>query len=639
MRAIFEWLGRVWRQLKHWYSVLLPLRFSVAVVALVAWAFNESDQGQDSIRYLAESPNTDPWAMWWYLLWVSVLASVTWYFSRQLLHVRFPDAAPPDDHSWIVTWTPRLLGAFVYAAIGKAMFRAAGDSDAQLSRWGWVFVGLAVLFLLLTAGRRRLLKGETTEQTESISDLPKTSRVVLRLLVLAAIGFFFLATFATTWVGNHLGAPGVVAIVGAMWVATGSGIVYVGSKKLRFPLFIAMLIFAVIISQFNDNHKVRTLDAPPLNRLTFPQQFAAWQQAGGTGPIFVVATEGGGIRAAYWTTTVLTQLEEQSKAQFSRHLFAISGVSGGSVGAMVYASLVADNAPEPAKRASKMFAFDALGPTLVNMLQPDLVQRFVPIAFLPDRARALERAWEEGWRRAENNDNFAAGFSTLYLNHRPGPFPSLFMNGTIVESGERIITSNTKIDPLIFTGASDALDQIDLDVRRSTAALLSARFTYVSPAGTVRKRKIVGDCQDCYTVCCHIVDGGYFENSGAATATEIVNALKTTGQPVYAIIIRYRGDHPFKPEMIANEVLSPVRALLATRDARAVIARKQLGDAVGQQNVFEFDLEPPKPPQPPLPLGWVLSDVTRGLIDDGMKSEHNVAETKRLLALIGGGAQ
>src|ERR1044071_10067810 len=139
MRAIVEWLGRVWRQLKNWYAILLPLRFSFVVVALVAWASNVSDQGQDSIRYLAESMRSHPWGLWLYVVWVSVLAGVTWYFSRQLLHVRFPDTPPPDDHSWIVTWTPRLLGAFVYAAIGKAMFRAADDAavaSAHRPRWG-----------------------------------------------------------------------------------------------------------------------------------------------------------------------------------------------------------------------------------------------------------------------------------------------------------------------------------------------------------------------------------------------------------------------------------------------------------------------------------------------------------------------
>jgi hypothetical protein len=642
MRVIVEWLGRVWRELEHWIRILSPLRFSFIVVALVAWAFNDSDQGQDTIRYLAETKTSE---MWWYLVWVSTLAAVTWYFSRQLLHVRFPKTPPPQPHSWVVTWTPRILGALVFASISKAMFRArgssAGHSADRLLWWGIAYAILAIVFPLVTAGRRKLLQrsGEeshTTRQDETVRAFPPVSRGVIGLLFAMAIVFFFAATFFTTPVGNFLGAPGVIAIVATMWVATGSGLVYLSDKVLRFPLLVALLIFAVIVSQFNDNHQVRTLGAlpQPFVRVPLAQQFAAWQQAGGGGPIFIVATEGGGIRAAYWTTTVLTHLEEQSQKQFSRHLFAISGVSGGSVGVMVYASLVAEGDDHPVQRAGDVLRFDALGPTLASMLQQDLVQRFVPFKLFDDRAQALEQAWEAGWRKTPpHNDNFGAAFSGLFLNHRPGPFPSLFLNGTIVESGERFITSNTKIDST-FTGASDALDQIDLDIPRSTAALLSARFTYVSPAGTIEKRHVIGDCTECYAVCCHDVDGGYFENSGAATAMEIARTLR--GQPVYAVIIRHAGDTPLKPETIANEVLSPVRALLATRDARAVIARKELRDAVGADHVFEFDLEPTKPS---LPLGWVLSDVTRDLIDKGMASPHNKAEADRLVALIPGGAQ
>jgi hypothetical protein len=47
----------------------------------------------------------------------------------------------------------------------------------------------------------------------------------------------------------------------------------------------------------------------------------------------------------------------------------------------------------------------------------------------------------------------------------------------------------------------------------STAAHMSARFTYVSPAGRFPDGT-------------HVVDGGYFENSGATTALEILMRIK-----------------------------------------------------------------------------------------------------------------
>ena len=47
-----------------------------------------------------------------------------------------------------------------------------------------------------------------------------------------------------------------------------------------------------------------------------------------------------------------------------------------------------------------MLGRDFLGATLAAGLYPDLVQRFLPGAFLPDRARALELAWESAWTGA-----------------------------------------------------------------------------------------------------------------------------------------------------------------------------------------------------------------------------------------------
>ena len=56
-------------------------------------------------------------------------------------------------------------------------------------------------------------------------------------------------------------------------------------------------------------------------------------------PVFIVAAPGGGIRAAYWTAGVLAALQDADRG-FARHVLAISGVSGGSVGAGIFAALM-----------------------------------------------------------------------------------------------------------------------------------------------------------------------------------------------------------------------------------------------------------------------------------------------------------
>src|SRR5258706_6410187 len=103
------------------------------------------------------------------------------------------------------------------------------------------------------------------------------------------------------------------------------------------PLMTILLIFSVLISPCADNHVIRTAGAPSVPRQDVATTFDGWMRdlaksdTRPNPPVFIVATEGGGIRAAYWTAAVLGTLHDATDGAFTRHLFAISGVSGGSV--------------------------------------------------------------------------------------------------------------------------------------------------------------------------------------------------------------------------------------------------------------------------------------------------------------------
>src|SRR5262249_4658032 len=111
-----------------------------------------------------------------------------------------------------------------------------------------------------------------------------------------------------------------------------------------------------------------------------------------TYPVFVVSAEGGGLRAAYYTALVLASIQDRCPA-FAQHTFAISGVSGGSLGAAVFAALAARSAKnqaglscnlnlpmagDMATKADKILRQDFLSPLLAFGLYPDLAQRFLP---------------------------------------------------------------------------------------------------------------------------------------------------------------------------------------------------------------------------------------------------------------------
>ena len=260
---------------------------------------------------------------------------------------------------------------------------------------------------------------------------------------------------------------------------------------------------------------------------------------------------------------------------FKEHLFAVSGVSGGALGATVFQSLLSYNARNRPGQivnaamghckglrsiegcAKEILGRDFLGQAFASMFFPELVQRLLPFSLQPvfaDRAAALEMGWEDAWQDAmgvEDANNLMAGpFSELWqVNKR---MPPLFLNGTVVETARRIVASNLCIaeqrgkDRPVFREAYDFFGVVKHDVPVSTAANVAARFPYVAPAGTIRAADYVdgnGDRVAATANLCgvgsesaysirqqgdwrHFVDGGYFENFGVNTAIDVLNAIR-----------------------------------------------------------------------------------------------------------------
>jgi hypothetical protein len=382
-----------------------------------------------------------------------------------------------------------------------------------------------------------------------------------------------------------------------------------------------------------------TLPASPLADRTLEQYFTEWwkelaEQEPGTGPVPVVlvAADGGGVRAAYWSASVLAQLEDDTAKEripFSRHVFAISGVSGGALGGATFAAVVARRVQQRADSDSRsrvaevdaVLGRDFLSPTLATLLFPDLLQRFIPLPVFNDRAIALEKSWERGWDVAHPDDagRFRHPFHELW-NTNPHAVPLLFLNSTVVETGQRAVIhplrayEEGKEGPLGDT--LDVSQVLGTALPLSTAAHLSARFTYVSPAGSVDTHRKGSDRW------IRLVDGGYFDNSGTATLQEIARALQQThaamsgARPMRLIVLHIPNSPPnvtpkhggvLGGRVLLSESLSPLRALLAVRGAHAtqsVEFMKKGADDKGltfaSVSLYQSRSE--------LPLGWVLSE-------------------------------
>jgi hypothetical protein len=72
------------------------------------------------------------------------------------------------------------------------------------------------------------------------------------------------------------------------------------------------------------------------------------------------------------------------------------------------------------------------------------------------------------------------------------------------------------------------------DVRLSTAALNSARFPLISPAGTIRNKD--------QRIIDRIVDGGYFENYGVLSAKELALAIHAYDPNLFPLVVVISND-------------------------------------------------------------------------------------------------
>jgi len=538
-----------------------------------------------------------------------------------------------------------------------------------------------------------------------LSSLDQFWHWFLRGLVFLGIVFFFL--FANVrWVSipQWIGPVGIILL----WGATASAVIFILSflaHATRIP-FLAIIVVATLFFagfNINDNHGLRILTGPQpapgdIVKTGRTLELAKWiasrpdRDQYDHYPIFLIATEGGGIRAAYFTATVLAALQERCPA-FALHTMAISGVSGGSLGASIFAGLAADDraahsknpgcsltgnrqAGPMVKKARQTLSTDLLSPLLGAMLFPDTLQRALPFPVGGfDRSRALEYAIENSWQstsRVLGGDPGRLSSSALNLYTANNAVPNLLLNTTEAGKGDIVPyttadilspTSNgqAQIDdgnldcgnpvdagncvmPLSRLKALAVSDDPDHPVALSTAAFISARFPYLTPAGTLLDPDGKNSGRYLDVSGGHYVDGGYFENSGTFLLSNILanlvgdqlcllrgdscidvdvqnvdeSALEAARNAVFIVIVIQSEPctrHAFgtscdeaKPvdSSTWSEAMSPLRALLSTRETRATYSGDTLRSMSKMIEDFRF------------PATSAASGGPASLLDDGI---------------------
>jgi hypothetical protein len=608
--------------------ILTSVAFSVAMLFL--------PQGREVLYRLAGQPTGGPWGWFGWalgLLAIFVFSASVVYVSRIVLAVDYPPIREARERhqseaknpAWIADreaslrkWAPDLAAILPFVAAATVFLLDAihpepGPNVPDPARvpngWSWIAFSAVVLLGVITvvlAFRHRLFGLPQADHHRLLPTIPDGSWEVFVWVAVVAMGLGLYFWLAPTFLPLHIGIGSIVTLgAAAVIFAFGSCFVVLGTFLVAHPsnalhrlslpgVAWAALLLAGYLARtgWTDNHGIRTLPEATAGlereliaeRPKLEQRLARWlldrREAAGNPdrpyPLIVAAAQGGGIRAAMWSAVSLGQLQDRDQ-RFTCHLFAIAGISGGSLGALAFDALLHDryrptSAPPCNQKtgradasqllkevdtgadhftsaAIRIFSDDFLAAITSGMLFPDLLARFVPTAglpwswlHLPDRQYYLELGLENAWRgyqvdqaRADSSE-FALGQGFLSLIERkPGETydPALFLIASEIDTGRRWIASDVRVDPKIFVHAIDALtgqslkdeDEVSvgpnlLAMPASTAAGNSARFPWISPPGTVP----VPDAERADMP--RVLDGGIVESSGAGTAADILGALR-----------------------------------------------------------------------------------------------------------------
>ena len=490
--------------------------------------------------------------------------------------------------------------------------------------------------------------------------------------------------YAAVWVEQQFRAPAFLSVLGFR----------------RIPVFVLAALWLAVSTQLDKGgyHDVRRIayEGGPAEMALVQQgtgavprlgsverKWNAWAKARGLEPkkakdgpqqvipLVLVASEGGGIRAAFWTADVLDCVADHAaecdgdrrgpRTMPAGSIFAASGISGGSLGLVAYvahSTSGSDADDSNGEWVEKRLGDDYLTAAWSRMLFVDTPNAFLRLDPDDDRASMLEKAWERSWDDLPDNPLEQGLFS---LSWKEPDQPLLLLNGTSVQDGCRVNTSvlDADIEGLrsnqevrlrdcrsidafesgslnpdrkdwVFGATHDLRDFLcSEDVRLSTGALLSARFPYVTPAGRV------AHCNN-PDIAIFVVDGGYFDTSAASPIVELWAELEphvdrfnreTPAQCVVPFFLQI-DNHYKETKSLAeirrpSELTVPITAVRQARDARENDARQtaalefdgpfgpyQEAQLAGSTVKRYAHVYPRAHPGTSAPLGWTLSEAS-----------------------------
>jgi hypothetical protein len=300
----------------------------------------------------------------------------------------------------------------------------------------------------------------------------------------------------------------------------------------RFRISPVVALLAVMVAVYGlirTDHFFR-VEAPPAELGVDPVEALAERPE--KRGLVIVASSGGGILAAGWTTLALERLTA-SEPELAEQIGLLSTISGGSVGAAFYLAeaLEAGHPGNPAalERAYHESIASSLASAAYGFALIDFWRIFGGPIFRRDTDRGilLQEAWRQSFENAGPNRHGEILLSDLRGPIAAGKLPAVIMSATSMETGRRVM-----LTPLALPGVGRELPTRltsrgmrpecppHPDLYLWTAARLSSTFAWVSPAARARG----GGCGPGVDSQ-HLIDGGYFDNYGVASALDWLDVV------------------------------------------------------------------------------------------------------------------
>ncbi|HLO81494.1 MAG TPA: patatin-like phospholipase family protein [Chitinophagaceae bacterium] len=651
--------SRVISSMIAFWRISYPILYSIAMLFIAWYAFRQNDQGRDffvgvigkniSLTYIAKS-------LTMLVLWCLLL----WYSTRIVLQVKRLEVPNNNFTGFVIKWFPRLIGIFPFFIVINAQFHAASIITTENKQTLWynslqlIIAALAMMSFFIfrkkiagmmkidfQADEERFTTGKT-----SLKELlaARATRIALALIVLTISIMTLLFFTPASWGFARALQPATVVLSGLIFFTFIISLVILFINIRRSPVFLLIGAYIVLLSTCNNNNSIRTIEtAGSIERMPVSQNFQAWIQAklnkhklrdslNKTYPVFIIAAEGGGIRASTWTALVLKKLQ-QLRPDFMDHVYAISGVSGGGVGAAFYTAYLHDQLtgkldqfPSAPSSFEQTVSDDFLSDLTAGFIYHDNLQRILPwpIESL-SRNRKLENSWGLAWKARMFSATMDSSFLNIWKNDSSFSIPNVLINGLLAETGQKAITSNLELNTSSFRDDIDVIGKLGSDIPLKTAASLGARFPVITSGALLKEEgKIpLG----------HILDGGYKENSGIETAWQLSLALDTlltaaeinSGYhlPLHILFIQnstngktfdenYKGAAKILPD-ISTIIPGFMNAWERRTTTHKNITRELFENNALKNRFRYFELRLVNKDRS-LPLGWYLSDAARNNI-------------------------